>query len=182
MPKQDNADSNAGRDGGLPRDLGRVDVNESTLPGIGLRHEFRTARGRQLGVVTHRTGRRDLVLYSNDDPDAVDFVLVLDDREADTLAGLLGGARFSEHLDRALANVPGVVLERLPLPGSSPYAGGPLGATAARTRTGVYIVAIERDDSLLTAPGPDDELKRGDTLVVVGTPQGVAKLQDLLAR
>ena len=34
------------------------------------------------------------------DPDTVDFSLVLNDREATTLSGLLGGARFAENLDR----------------------------------------------------------------------------------
>ncbi len=162
-------------------DLGRVDVRETTLPGIGLRHEFRTAKGHQIGLVTHRGGRRDLVLYSEDDPDTVDFSLVLNDREAVTLSGLLGGARFAENLDRALADVPGMVLERLQLPSSSRYAGKPLGETRARTRTGVYIVGVERDSSLLTSPGPKDELKRVDTLLVVGSPEGVAQIGALLA-
>ena len=39
-----------------------VDIQETNLPGVGLRHDFTTRAGRQLGVVTHRTGRRDLLV------------------------------------------------------------------------------------------------------------------------
>jgi len=35
-----------------------MDITETALPGVGLRHDFTTRAGRQLGVVTHRTGRR----------------------------------------------------------------------------------------------------------------------------
>jgi TrkA domain protein len=47
-----------------------MEIQETALPGVGLRHDFTTRAGRQLGVVTHRTGRRDLLLYDRDDPDA----------------------------------------------------------------------------------------------------------------
>ncbi|MGH2814647.1 MAG: TrkA C-terminal domain-containing protein [Actinomycetota bacterium] len=48
-----------------------MDIQETNLPGVGLRHDFTTRAGRQLGVVTHRTGRRDLLVYDREDPDAV---------------------------------------------------------------------------------------------------------------
>ncbi len=163
-------------------DLGRVDVEETKLPGIGLRHEFLTVRERRIGVLTHRMGRRDVFLYSEDDPDAVESMVILTDDEADTLSGLLGGARFAEHLDRALGEVPGVAIERLPLPVDSRYAGHVLGDTHARTETGVSIVALLRAGDVLPAPGPATCLLGGDTLVVVGTPEGIAALSALLAR
>jgi len=40
-----------------------VEVERTALPGIGLRHVFTTSNGRRLGVVSHRSGRRDLVVY-----------------------------------------------------------------------------------------------------------------------
>jgi K+/H+ antiporter YhaU regulatory subunit KhtT len=33
-----------------------MDIQETTLPGVGLRHEFSTQRGHQVGVVSYRTG------------------------------------------------------------------------------------------------------------------------------
>jgi TrkA domain protein len=48
----------------------RVRVEQTMLPGIGVRHDLVTSSGRTIGVVSHRSGRRDLLLYDVDDPDA----------------------------------------------------------------------------------------------------------------
>jgi K+/H+ antiporter YhaU regulatory subunit KhtT len=71
-----------------------MEIQETTLPGVGLRHEFTTRAGRQLGVVTHRTGRRDLLVYDRNDPDACQEVIQLTQEEADALADLLGADRL----------------------------------------------------------------------------------------
>lgn len=60
-----------------------MDIQETNLPGVGLRHDFTTRGGRQLEVVSYRTGRRDLLLY---DPDACRQVIRLTQKEADALA------------------------------------------------------------------------------------------------
>ena len=75
-----------------------MDIEETNLPGVGVRHDFTTRAGRQLGVVTHRTGRRDLLVYDRADPDACQEVIQLTDEEADTLADLLGAARLTGRL------------------------------------------------------------------------------------
>lgn len=77
-------------------------------------------------------------------------------------------------------DVEGLAVDRLPLPSDSPYAGRSIGDTAARTRTGVSIVAVLRDGSAHPAPGPEAELRGGDVLVVVGTPRGIEELAVLL--
>jgi TrkA domain protein len=157
----------------------RMDIQETNLPGVGLRHDFTTRAGRQLGVVTHRTGRRDLLVYDRDDPDACQEVVQLTDEEADALAELLGAARLVEHLV-ALQRVEGLAIDWLPIRPGSPYAGRAIADTQARSRTGVSIVAILRGDGAIPAPTPDAPLEPGDTVVVVGTPQGVKDLSALL--
>jgi TrkA domain protein len=156
-----------------------MDIQETALPGVGLRHDFTTRAGRQLGVVTHRTGRRDLLVYDRDDPDRCQEVIQLTDDEADALAELLGAARLVEHLAR-LQQVEGLAIDWLEIRAGSPYDGGTIGDTQARSRTGVSIVAILRGDRAIPAPSPQDRLAAGDTLVVVGTAQGVKALSDLL--
>jgi hypothetical protein len=42
---------------------GRGIVSETPLPGIGVRYEFVTEDGARLGVIHHRTGVRELVLF-----------------------------------------------------------------------------------------------------------------------
>jgi TrkA domain protein len=156
-----------------------MDIQETALPGVGLRHDFTTRAGRQLGVVTHRTGRRDLLVYDRDDPDRCQEVIQLTDDEADALAELLGAARLVEHLAR-MQQVEGLAIDWLEIRAGSPYDGGTIGDTQARSRTGVSIVAILRGDRAIPAPSPQERLAAGDTLVVVGTAQGVKALSDLL--
>jgi TrkA domain protein len=150
-----------------------MDIQETNLPGVGLRHDFTTRAGRQLGVVTHRTGRRDLLVYDREDPDACQEVVQLTEEEADALAELLGAARLTQRIE-------GLAIDWLPIRPGSPYAGRAIADTQARSRTGASIVAILRGDGAVPAPAPDAVLEPGDTLVVVGTAQGVKELSKLL--
>ena len=75
-----------------------MDVEEIALPGIGLRYDFATRSGQHVGVVCHRNGRRDLVIYDRADPDSSRDVLQLSDEEGDVLAELLGAPRIVERL------------------------------------------------------------------------------------
>ena len=68
----------------------RVRVEQTALPGVGVRHDLITEAGRRIGVITHRTGQRDLVLYAEDDPDASIADIPLTTDEAIALADLLG--------------------------------------------------------------------------------------------
>lgn len=152
-----------------------AEVEETQLPGLGIRYEFRTARGSRLVVVHHRTGRRELLVYDRDDPDTCREIVALDPDDSRTLAELLGGSRVAEQLEH-LQEVEGLAIDWLPIPSTSPFAGGTIGDTEARTRTGVSIVAVIRGEDAVPAPGPDFGLLADDTLLVVGTPRGIEAL------
>ena len=158
----------------------QVQIHETALPGVGFRHDFTTGRGRQLGVVSHRTGRRDLILYDQDDPDAAQEVVQLTAAESEALGGLLGGSRVAEALTELQQQVEGLAIDWLSIARGSPYAGRTIADTQARSRTGVSIVAVLRDQSAVPAPRPDFAFQAGDTAVVVGTPAGVKALARLL--
>jgi TrkA domain protein len=66
-----------------------VIIERVALPGIGVCHTATTGRRQRVGVVSHLTGRRDLVIYDPDDPDRAAYAVVLDAAEADHLADLL---------------------------------------------------------------------------------------------
>jgi TrkA domain protein len=157
-----------------------MDIQETALPGLGLRHDFTTRSGRQLGVVTHRSGRRDLLIYDRADPDACQEVVQLTDEEADALAELLGAARIVEHLADLQQQVEGLAIDWLPIRPGSPFAGRTIADTQARSRTGVSIVAVLRDSKATPAPTPHFRLEPDDTLVVVGTTGGVKALAGIL--
>ncbi|COW82938.1 TrkA domain-containing protein [Mycobacterium tuberculosis] len=58
----------------------------------------------------------------------------------------------------------------------------PLGDTRARTRTGASIVAIVRDEDVLASPGPTDVLRAGDVLIVIGTEDGIAGVEQIVEK
>lgn len=75
-----------------------ADIDETRLPGLGLRHDFQTSAGARIGVITYRDGRRELLLFDERDPDECRASVTLDDEDARALADLLGGSQIIEHL------------------------------------------------------------------------------------
>jgi TrkA domain protein len=155
-------------------------VEETPLPGIGVRHDLETARGRRVGVVSHRDGRRELVVYDARDPDACIAQVRLTPEEADALAEILGASRVIERLASLRRQVEGLVSEEIPVRPGSPFDGRPLGDTRARTRTGASIVAVIRGGGVIASPGPDFVFAGGDVVVVVGTAEGTAAVAGII--
>lgn len=158
-----------------------MEVERTALPGIGLQHVFTTSRGRQVGVVSHRTGRRDLAVYDKEDPDTCIVTVQLTAEEAAFLAELLGTGKVIERLSELHKQVEGVVSEKVPITEGSPYEGRTLGETKVRTRTGASIVAIVRDAEVIASPRPDFVFSAGDKVVVVGTAEGTAAAARIFA-
>ena len=155
-------------------------VTETQLPGVGVRHDFTTARGEHVGVVIHRSGRRELLLYGREDPDACRTALHLSPDDTRTLAELLGATQVSEVLAAVQQRLEGVAIDWVTVPDGSPLAGSTIRRGEFRTRTGVSIVAVIRGDSTVPAPGPDFAFEPGDVAVAVGTPDGLSQLRQLL--
>lgn len=154
-----------------------VEITQTLLPGVGMRYDMRTTKGVPLSIVVHREGQADLCVLSREDPDDVRLELSLNEDEVDALAELLGAARIAEGMLDVTREIPGLESARLAIEPGSPFAGHPLGSTKARTLTGCSIVAIVRGDDVLAAPGPEEPLAAGDTLVVVGSATGIDQLR-----
>lgn len=156
------------------------DINEVKLPGVGVRYEFETLEGKRIGVISHRTGLREIYVSRPDDIDEFKRVLGLSPDDARTLAELLGATRVAQQLAELQQRIEGLVIDWLPVRDDSVYAGKTIGDARLRTRTGVSVVAIVRGDDAVPAPGPEHELNSGDYLVVVGTARGVEQAVELL--
>ncbi len=156
-----------------------AEVEETQLPGVGVRHDFVTHEGDRVGVLSHRGGRRELLLYDRNDPDACRAVVRLDADDLRVLGELLGAAHVSEGVAR-MQQVEGITLDWVVLGEGSPYVGQALGNTALRTRTGVSVVAVVRDGTTIASPDVTFTFTSGDTVVVVGTPEGIGRASALL--
>ncbi len=157
-----------------------MDVNETLLPGVGLRYEFDNSDGDRIGVIAHRKGDFEVLVYASKDPDRARRVFRLTEREAEAMAQILGAPRMVESYADLTKEVPGLDAGQVEVGSHSPYAGRPLGDTRARTRTGASIVAVVRDEQVLASPGPDEMLHANDVLVVIGTADGIAAVRQLV--
>jgi TrkA domain protein len=155
-----------------------VEVEETKLPGIGLRHDFMTASGTRVGVVSTKTGARHLAIYENDDADCVDSSVELSVEEAGLLAELLGAPRVIERLAKLAEQVEGLHTAGVRI--GVHLAGRPMRDAEIRSRTGASIVAIFRGDDVTPAPTPDFLFHNGDKVVIVGTEDGVHKASAIL--
>jgi TrkA domain protein len=158
-----------------------VDLEETMLPGVGVRYELRTRAGELLGIVVQREGGAELAVYDRRDPDRARSVLRLDAEEVDAVADVLGAPRLAQRFADLSREVPGLESGHFPIPAGSPFAGRPLGETRARTLTGCSIVAIVRETDVVPSPGPQDVLRAGDVLVAIGSEPGLEKLRRRLA-
>ncbi len=162
------------------------EFHETALPGVGVRYDLTTRTGVRLGLVAHRGGRRDLVVYDVEDPDAAREAVALTAAESAALAALLGpgaggpGAEPRPTTGGRRHPLGRFAVAWVPVPPGSPYAGRSIATAGVRSITGVSIVAVLREDAAFPSPGPDFRLEAGDTALVVGTPDGVEALIELL--
>lgn len=150
-----------------------ADVIETKLPGIGVRYDFETSTGARIGVLVHRTGRRDLLVYSAEDPEACMFSLDLDANDARTLTELLGASRVAEELTAMQQDVAGLAIDWVRIDPASEWAGKTLEDARVHTTTGVSVVAIIGEGEPVAAPGARDVLAPGKVAVAVGTREGL---------
>ncbi|MDY7100194.1 MAG: TrkA C-terminal domain-containing protein [Actinomycetota bacterium] len=156
------------------------DVTETPLPGVGVRHEFTTASGERVGVISHRGGRREVLVYDLDDPDACTTVLNLTSEDTRTMAELLGASQVSEAVSAVQYQVEGLAIDWIRIPDGSSQAGRSLAEGMYRTKTGASIVAVVRDETTVPAPGPDFAFAAGDVVVAVATTTGLDQLREML--
>lgn len=156
-------------------------IREVTLPGVGVRYEFDTEAGEQVGVIAHRGGWKELLVYDADDPDRCSTVLHMTAEETAALGELMGGSTVSQVASAIEQDIEGLTIAWMRIADSSGVIGRTIGDQQVRTRTGVSIVAVVRGEETIPSPAPDFAFAAGDMAVAVGTPDGVRQVRDLLA-
>ena len=160
-----------------------VELKETRLPGVGVKWSMTSARGSRVTVIQHNDGDRELYVHrrARDEDPAV--VLELHDDEARQLGALLGGAyerpKIVEDLEMALGEFQ---IEWIKVPDSSWVDGRTLAEVGFRKRTGVTVIAILREADSIAGAQPDDVIREGDTIVVVGKAGQFSNVKRLLAQ
>ncbi|MER8041162.1 cation:proton antiporter regulatory subunit [Streptomyces hydrogenans] len=155
-------------------------MSSTPLPGVGVQYDLTTREHRHLSVIAHRDGTRSVNVYRSDDPDACLQSLHLTAGESAALIDALMPAHHSPNLLHTTEL--GLVAERVELSTVSHWNGRTLGETRMRTETGVSIVAVLRRADAVPSPGPGFRLAGGDTLIVIGTHEGVDAAAAILGR
>ena len=65
-----------------------ANIHRTHLPGVGDRHDFVTEAGDRIGIVSHRDGHRELIVYDREDPDRCCIVVRLNADEVRFLSEL----------------------------------------------------------------------------------------------
>jgi TrkA domain protein len=154
-----------------------VDLEETLLPGVGVRYELRTHAGPGVAIVVARDGGAEIAVYDRRDPDQATVALRLDAEEVEAVAEVLGAPRLTKSFADLSKEVPGLEAAHFPIRPGSPFDGRTLGDTHARTLTGCSIVAIVRETDVVPSPGPGDHLQAGDVLVAIGSEDGLEQLE-----
>lgn len=154
-------------------------IEESTLPGVGVRYTFEAESGQRVSVLLHHSGHREVYVSDAADPDRSREVLDLEEDDARVLADLLGGTQVVQEIHTLQQDVEGVAIDWLQIEADSPAVGRTIGQLEIRGTTGVTIIAVLRAGEALPAPGPDFKLQPGDTAIVVGDPADCRRAQDL---
>ena len=158
-----------------------MDLEETLLPGVGVRYEMRCTSGQSLGIVVQREGGAEISVYDARDPDRATGMFRLSPAEADAVAEVLGAPRLTQRFADLSKEVPGLESGRLTIAAGSPFVGRPLGETRARTLTGCSIVAVVRGADVIPSPGPKQVLQAGDVLVAIGSDTGLGQLDRRLS-
>ncbi|WP_436344098.1 cation:proton antiporter regulatory subunit [Natronorubrum sp. FCH18a] len=156
-------------------------IYESDLPGVGKKYEVELENGERLVIVTHNTGKREVYTKADADADS-EKVFEASDRLARKIGTILEGAYFqpvqTEQVETMLSDE--TYLEWYNVTDAAEIAGLSIADAQVRERTGVSIVAIQRDGDLISSPGPETVLEVGDTLVVIGDREDCAEFETLL--
>lgn len=157
-------------------------VSHTHLPGVGDRYDLELRSNRRMGVIAHKTGKRELLVYDVDDPDACRDTVRLDDDEGHALADLLGGTTMAEKVHAQPVDVAGMTIDWVQVAEGSSAAGRTIGELNLREEIGAMVVALVHDDRTIPAPGPEQRLEAGDTAVVVGSADAVSQVESRLVR
>jgi TrkA domain protein len=157
-----------------------MEVFETPLPGIGVRHEFTTKSGERVGVVTRRDGRREMLLYDRWDPDSCRETVELTPEEAATMVELLGGSQVTERLEDLRADVEGLSIQWVTSERGKGLDGKTIAEGQIRTRTGASVVAVIRGETSIPGPGPDFRFQAGDVVLLMGSDRAVEAAERLL--
>jgi TrkA domain protein len=149
---------------------------ETELPGIGKKFSVITANKEKVAVIIHVSGKREIYFFSKDDFDEPMCSFSLNEEEAAQLGSILMGTYFKpEAKDEKEMFMKNLLIEWVNIDSSSFLAGKSIKELEIRKKTGASVIAIIRNNETITNPSPDEVIKSGDTLIIVGNKEQIKR-------
>lgn len=159
--------------------MSQISIRETSLPGVGVQHDFETETGTRVGVITHHSGRRDFLIFSPNDPDLCASSTSFTEQESQLLGELFGASKVVETIGHIQQNIAGLAIDWIPV--QEGWACNNVNIRGlGLSATGTLIIAVIRGEETIPAPGADFRVKSGDTVVVIGKPEGIRQASELM--
>lgn len=157
-------------------------IRESDLPGIGRKFLIQARSGDKLAVIVHDDGRREIYHFDNDDPDETISMVTLDDTESRRIAGIIGGmAYLPKSLEAVDVEFDEMVIEWYKVEPGDKAVCKTIGDLHVRKKTGATIIALVKKEQVkLINPGPEQMIKAGVIIVILGEREQVKACKRLI--
>lgn len=155
--------------------------SEADLPGFGKKFSIKLKSGQELILIIHSTGKRELYLMQGEEASCV---IELTQDEAKELGFLMAGAKYEAvSTGRMEAILKELVIEWVKVEEGSKFIDKTIAELEIRRKTGVSVVAIDRQGKLIPTPDPfKEKILPGDILVVIGTRQQLNSFLELCGK
>ncbi len=157
-----------------------TDIKETRLPGVGIRFDLPLQSGDHVVVINHQSGRVEIMLCREEDPDTCTEALRLSRDDAKALAEVLGQSRVTEEVTRMQLSLEGLAIDWVSVDVASACANCTLHDIEHQDAEAAAVVAVIRDGATIAAPPSTFILRPGDVAIAVGTQEGVESLSRLL--
>jgi TrkA domain protein len=152
-------------------------IDEDDLPGIGRRFTFGLPDGASLCVVIHHTGRRDIYLSPGRDEPSES--VTLEDDTARRVGAVIAGSYFTPAaVAQVEAVIGGLLIDWVTVREGSAIADRAIADAEVRRKSRMTVAAIVRGDEQIVAPAPDEVIRVGDQLVMMGRPEDLPGFLD----
>lgn len=153
-----------------------MEFKETELPGVGKKFSVITSKGDKIAVVVHLSGKKELFYFEADDYDEPVCDIEMSDEEAKQLGSILMGTYFQPVQEEAkqllLKNL---IIEWVKVDENSPLKDKSIKEAEVRRKSGATIISIIRGENTITNPLPDEVIREGDVLIVVGNKEQIRK-------
>lgn len=157
-----------------------MNIREADLPGVGKKYTVNTSEGEVFTIIIHHTGRREIYLMDRADINEPAYTFNLSDDEARRVGAILLGADYQPVSDdKVELMIKSMFIEWVKITPESPAADKTLKESKIKESSGVTIIGIQREKDMIVSPGPEEVLRSGDLLMVVGKRDQLKALEPL---